>query len=133
MASLIQIDECAVIGQLDVKWPRRQAVRRDHLVRDSEGYISLPDATGLGIQINASTARKYLVDIEIKAKETQLFSTSDRFPRSHFSLRTSLDYLRHDIGIGVFARAGNHELMRIYIGFGTGEPARLHLRVPVLF
>ena len=51
----------------------------NHFARDSQGYISLSDAPGLGIQIDASPARKYLVDVEIKAKGTQLFSTSDKF------------------------------------------------------
>jgi hypothetical protein len=45
----------------------------------------------------------------------------------------SLDHLRHDIGFGAFVRAGNHELMRIYIGFGTGEGSRVHPKFPVSF
>jgi len=45
----------------------------------------------------------------------------------------SLNHFRHDIGLGLFARAGNRELMRIYVGFGTGEGARIHPRVPVSF
>ena len=45
----------------------------------------------------------------------------------------SLDHLRHDIGLGMFVRAGARELMRIYIGFGTGEGSRLQPKVPVSF
>ncbi|PYU01306.1 MAG: hypothetical protein DMG38_04625 [Acidobacteria bacterium] len=45
----------------------------------------------------------------------------------------SLNHFRHDIGVGLYARAGNRELMRIYVGFGTGEGARMHPRVPVSF
>jgi hypothetical protein len=45
----------------------------------------------------------------------------------------SLNHFRHDIGVGLYARAGNRELMRIYVGFGTGEGARLHPRVPSSF
>jgi len=33
----------------------------------------------------------------------------------------SLGQLRHDIGFGLYLRAGNHEVARVYIGFGTGE------------
>lgn len=36
----------------------------------------------------------------------------------------SFAQLRHDIGIGLYLHAGNRELARVYIGFGTGEPAR---------
>jgi hypothetical protein len=36
----------------------------------------------------------------------------------------SFAQLRHDIGVGLYFRAGNRELARFYIGFGTGEPAR---------
>lgn len=45
----------------------------------------------------------------------------------------SLNHFRHDIGVGVYARAGDRELMRLYIGFGTGEGARIHPRVPLSF
>jgi hypothetical protein len=33
----------------------------------------------------------------------------------------SLGQLRHDIGFGLYLRAGNHEVARLYIAFGTGE------------
>jgi hypothetical protein len=45
----------------------------------------------------------------------------------------SLDHLRHDIGLGMFVRAGNHEVMRIYIGFGSGEGSRVKPKFPVSF
>jgi hypothetical protein len=45
----------------------------------------------------------------------------------------SLDHLRHDIGLGLFVRAGNHEVMRVYVGFGTGEPTRFTPKFPVSF
>jgi hypothetical protein len=45
----------------------------------------------------------------------------------------SLDHLRHDIGLGLFVRAGNHEVMRVYVGFGTGEPTRFSPKFPVSF
>lgn len=51
----------------------------NHLFRDRDGYISLSDAPGLGVEIDAAAARKYLVDVEIKAKGSRLFSTSEKF------------------------------------------------------
>lgn len=59
--------------------PLARELTANHLVRDSEGYISLSDAPGLGIQIDATAARKYLVDVEIKAKGAQLFATCEKF------------------------------------------------------
>ena len=49
------------------------------LDRDREGYVSVPDAPGLGIAIDAQGARAYLVDVEIKAKGRTLFHSSDQF------------------------------------------------------
>lgn len=45
----------------------------------------------------------------------------------------SLDHLRHDIGLGMFIRAGKHEVMRIYVGFATGEGSRVNPKFPVSF
>jgi hypothetical protein len=41
--------------------------------------------------------------------------------------------LRHDVGLGVYVAAGRRELMRVYIGFGTGEPSHLHSRFGNVF
>jgi L-alanine-DL-glutamate epimerase-like enolase superfamily enzyme len=51
----------------------------NHLDRDSDGFVSLPDGPGLGIAIDSEAARKYLVEVEIKAKGRTLFASSDRF------------------------------------------------------
>ena len=51
----------------------------NHLDRDSDGFISVPDAAGLGVGIDSQAARKYLVDVEIKAKGRTLFASSDQF------------------------------------------------------
>jgi len=45
----------------------------------------------------------------------------------------SLDHLRHDIGVGLWLRAGNREVVRLYFGFGTGEGSRLQPKFPVSF
>jgi L-alanine-DL-glutamate epimerase-like enolase superfamily enzyme len=49
------------------------------LERDAEGCVSVPDAPGLGVGIDALRARKYLVDVEIRAKGRTLFASTDRF------------------------------------------------------
>jgi hypothetical protein len=45
----------------------------------------------------------------------------------------SIDHLRHDWGIGLFARIGGREIARIYLGFGTGEGTQLHPRMGNVF
>jgi len=45
----------------------------------------------------------------------------------------SLDHLRHDIGLGAYLRIGNREVIRAYVGFGTGEPYRIKPKIPVSF
>ncbi|MGA8151879.1 MAG: mandelate racemase/muconate lactonizing enzyme family protein [Terriglobales bacterium] len=51
----------------------------NHLERGPDGSIAAPEAPGLGIAINSACARKYLVDVEIKAKGKTLFTSSDQF------------------------------------------------------
>lgn len=45
----------------------------NHLDRDGDGYVSLPDAPGLGIEISLEAVQRYLVDVEIRAKNQVLF------------------------------------------------------------
>jgi L-alanine-DL-glutamate epimerase-like enolase superfamily enzyme len=59
--------------------PLARAFTANTLDRDSEGYVSVPDAPGLGIAIDAKGARQYLVDVEIKVKGKILFHSSDQF------------------------------------------------------
>ncbi len=59
--------------------PLARAFTANHLDRDTEGYVSVPDAPGLGIAIDARGAREYLVDVEIKAKGRVLFVSTDQF------------------------------------------------------
>jgi L-alanine-DL-glutamate epimerase-like enolase superfamily enzyme len=47
----------------------------NHLHRDALGYVNVPDAPGLGIEINSSAVRRYLVDVVIKAKNNLLFNS----------------------------------------------------------
>jgi L-alanine-DL-glutamate epimerase-like enolase superfamily enzyme len=47
----------------------------NHLRRDTEGYINVPDTPGLGVEINRSAVRHYLVEVVIKAKNQVLFDS----------------------------------------------------------
>ncbi len=49
---------------------------QNHLDRDIDGLVSLPDAPGLGIEIDLRAVRKYIVDVEIRAKGKTLFASS---------------------------------------------------------
>ncbi|RYE08063.1 MAG: mandelate racemase/muconate lactonizing enzyme family protein [Hyphomicrobiales bacterium] len=48
---------------------------RNHIVRDANGQINVPDAPGLGIEINPEALTKYAVDVEIKVGGKTIFST----------------------------------------------------------
>jgi hypothetical protein len=43
---------------------------------------------------------------------------------SQSSSDLAFDHMRHDIGLGVTISATNRVIMRIYVGFGSGEPIR---------
>lgn len=47
----------------------------NHLHRDADGFLSVPNAPGLGIEINRSAVRRYLVDVVIKAGNRVLFDS----------------------------------------------------------
>jgi L-alanine-DL-glutamate epimerase-like enolase superfamily enzyme len=59
--------------------PKRLAreLTANHLERDGDGLVKVPDNPGLGISINSNVARSYLVDVEIRAKGKNLFSSAD--------------------------------------------------------
>ena len=48
---------------------------RNHIVRDANGQIHVPDAPGLGIEINPAALTTYKVDVEIKVGGKTLFTT----------------------------------------------------------
>ena len=58
--------------------PLARAFTANYLDRDRDGSVGVPDAPGLGIAIDTSAARSYLVDVEIKAKGKTLFISSDQ-------------------------------------------------------
>lgn len=50
----------------------------NHLERDRQGYVAVPEAPGLGIEINTEAARRYLVEVKIEVEGKVLFAPSDR-------------------------------------------------------
>ena len=58
--------------------PKRLAVEltSNHLNRDAQGYVNVPEIPGLGIEINCAAVRQYSVDVIIKAKNEMLFDSS---------------------------------------------------------
>ena len=50
----------------------------NHLARNSDGYVSIPDAPGLGVVVDRRAAQRYLVDVEIRAGNRLLFATSSQ-------------------------------------------------------
>ncbi len=55
--------------------PLARELTSNHLERDSEGYVKAPDSPGLGIEVDAQAARRYLVDVEVKVKDKVLFAS----------------------------------------------------------
>jgi L-alanine-DL-glutamate epimerase-like enolase superfamily enzyme len=55
---------------------RELAITR--LDRDGDGYISVPEAPGLGVTVDQRAARRYLVDVQITVNNRVLFATSDQ-------------------------------------------------------
>ena len=45
------------------------------LRRDRNGDIAAPDAPGLGVEVDLSGVRKYLVDLEIKVNQQTIYAT----------------------------------------------------------
>ncbi len=50
---------------------------RNHIARDAHGEIAVPDAPGLGIDIDRDALRTYIVDVEIKVRGERIFATPD--------------------------------------------------------
>jgi L-alanine-DL-glutamate epimerase-like enolase superfamily enzyme len=48
---------------------------RTHLVPNGNGEIVLPDAPGLGIEVDSDAMHRYLVDVTIEAKGSTLYRT----------------------------------------------------------
>ncbi len=48
---------------------------QEHLMRDADGLIRLPETPGLGITPDREAVSKYLVDVEMRAKGRVLYRT----------------------------------------------------------
>jgi len=57
--------------------PLAWELTREHLLPDDNGHIHPPDAPGLGLSPHVEAIRKYLVDVEIRAKGKLLYRTPD--------------------------------------------------------
>lgn len=70
--------ETHVICEYPVE-PKALAVEitRDHLLRDDNGTISLPDRPGLGVEPDLEAAKQYLVDVEIRVAGKTLYQTPE--------------------------------------------------------
>jgi L-alanine-DL-glutamate epimerase-like enolase superfamily enzyme len=53
-------------------------ITTNHLLIDQAGELSLPDAPGLGIEINESALQQYRVDVEILVNGRRLFKSPSR-------------------------------------------------------
>jgi L-alanine-DL-glutamate epimerase-like enolase superfamily enzyme len=58
--------------------PLARELTLNHLDRDHAGYVTVPDAPGLGIEIDTESARRHLVDVEIKVKGSVLFASTNQ-------------------------------------------------------
>lgn len=43
-----------------------QQIGKEKILPDKNGFIHVPDAPGLGIEVDTEACKKYLVDVEIK-------------------------------------------------------------------
>lgn len=60
--------------------PKRLAIEltTNHLHRDAEGYVSLPDSPGLGIEIDPAAIHRYSVSTAIRVKNRVLFNSDEQ-------------------------------------------------------
>ena len=50
-------------------------ITENHLERNADGYIQIPDAPGLGMIVNCAGLAKYLVNVEIRVNRDVLYQT----------------------------------------------------------
>ena len=48
----------------------------NHILPDTAGEVALPEAPGLGIEIDKAALQKYLVPVEIKVKDRTIFRSA---------------------------------------------------------
>lgn len=52
-------------------------ITRNHIERDKDGLVHIPEKPGLGMQIDLEAAKRYLVDTEIRVSGTMLYRTPE--------------------------------------------------------
>jgi len=57
--------------------PLAQEISKEKIIPDTSGYIHVPEKPGLGIDVDVSALRKYLLDVEIKINNKIIFYTPD--------------------------------------------------------
>ena len=57
--------------------PLAIAITRDHLEREGDGMIRLPERPGLSMEIDVAAARTLLVDVDINVRGKRLYRTPD--------------------------------------------------------
>jgi L-alanine-DL-glutamate epimerase-like enolase superfamily enzyme len=55
--------------------PLSRDIMATQLRRDRNGDIAAPDAPGLGVEVDLSGVRKYLVDLEIRVNQQTIYAT----------------------------------------------------------
>ncbi|MCP4380819.1 MAG: mandelate racemase/muconate lactonizing enzyme family protein, partial [Hyphomicrobiales bacterium] len=58
--------------------PLAKELTVNHIVRNRSGEIEVPDAPGLGMEINPAALKQYSVDVEIRVGGETVFATQDR-------------------------------------------------------
>lgn len=56
--------------------PLAAELTSNHLHRDAQGYVNLPETPGLGIEISLAAVQHYSIDVVIKAKGNVLFDSN---------------------------------------------------------
>ena len=51
------------------------SISTNHIERDKDGFIHVPEAPGLGMTVNVARLKEYLVDVEIRVKGRILYRT----------------------------------------------------------
>jgi len=106
------------------------------------------DPTLGGTNMDGSDTLRGFVDYRFRGPSSVLFQADYRrsiwgplgllafYDRGKVTLRPadiSFDQMRQDFGLGFYLRAGNNEVVRFYIGFGTGEPSTFKAKFPNSF
>ena len=55
--------------------PLARDLTLNHITPNANGEIALPDAPGLGVEINPEALARYRVDVEIRVKGETVYST----------------------------------------------------------